>query len=197
MIGIVLGALLVLRLLWGFVGTRYARFGSFLFGPAAVAKYLKGVVTGKSDRHVGHNPASSWANFVMYAGVAAVVGSGLMISGGNEAFEEVHQVAVYALLAVAAVHVAGVVVHTVRQRENITLSMITGRKNAEEQAAIRSAAPVPALLLLASMALLGGGLLRNYDPATKRTVLPLVGTSIGLGEAEHDAHKPADRGQDD
>jgi cytochrome b len=192
MIGIVLGALLVLRPFWGFVGTRYARFRSFLFGPAAVARDLKGVVTGKADAHVGHSPASSWAIFIMYAGVATVVGSGLMMTAGSEAAEAVHEIAVYALLAVAAVHVAGVIVHTVRQRDNITLSMITGRKNADEQAAIRSAAPVPALLGLTIVAMLAGTLLWNYDPATKRTALPLVGTSIRLSEGEHHAPEPAD-----
>jgi cytochrome b len=196
MIGIVLGAMLALRLIWGLVGTRYARFKSFLFGPVAVTRYLKGVATGKAERHVGHNPASSWAIFLMYAGVGAIVGSGLLMSRGIEAGEEVHEVAVYALLAVAGVHVLGVIVHTVRQRENITLGMVTGRKNVEERAAIRSVAPVSALLGLAIVVMLGGALLRNYDPATKRTALPLVGTSIGLADAEHDSHEAGHHEED-
>lgn len=197
MIGIVLGAVLVLRLIWGLVGTRYARFTSFLFGPAAVMQYLKGVATGKTQHHVGHNPASSWAIFLMYAGVAAVVASGLMMSRGIEAGEEVHEVAVYALLAVAGVHVLGVILHTVRQRENITLGMITGRKAADERAAIRSAAPLSALFGLAIVLMLGGTLLRNYDPARKQTTLPLIGTSIGLGEVEQDAHATVEPHEDD
>lgn len=197
MIGIVLGALLVFRVVWGIVGTRHARFGSFLFGPAAVAEYLKGAVTGKAARHVGHNPASSWAIFLMYAGAALVVGSGLIMSVGNEAFEEVHEVAVYTLLAIAGVHVAGVILHTLRYHENITWSMITGRKDADDKAAIRSAAPVSALVLVAVVGMLGGALLRNYDPATKRTALPLVNTRIGLGEVEHDSREAARHGEDD
>ena len=189
MIGIVLGAMLVLRLLWGVVGTRHARFGSFLFGPAAVGQYFKGVVTGNAVRHVGHNPGSSWVIFLIYAGVAAIVGSGLMMSGGKEAFKEIHEAAVYTLLAVAAVHVAGVILHTVRQRENITLGMITGRKHADEQAAIPSAAPMAAMLGLAIMVILVGALLRNYDPANRRTALPLLGSSISLGKVDKDDDK--------
>jgi hypothetical protein len=133
----------------------------------------------------------------MYTGIATAVGSGLMMSRANEAFEEIHGVAVYALLAVAAVHVTGVVVHSLRHRENITLSMITGRKHADEQAAIRSAAPLPALLGAAIVVMLGGALLRNYDSANKRTALPLFGTSIALGEAQDDSHEREDHHEDD
>jgi hypothetical protein len=135
----------------------------------------------------------------MYAGLLVVVGSGLMMSGGNDAMKEVHEAAVYSLLAVAGVHVAGVIVHTVRMRDNITLSMITGRKDTAEQAAIGSSAPVAALVMLAILLMLGGGLLRNYDAANKRTVLPLVGTSIALGDADYDSAKAArqHRGDDD
>jgi cytochrome b561-like protein len=124
----------------------------------------------------------------MHAGVGAVVGSGLMMSAGNKALEEVHEVAVYALLAVAAVHVLGVLIHTVVRRENITLGMITGRKEAEAQAAIRSAAPVSAMIFLAVVAMLGGALLRSYDPNSRRIVLPLIGTSIALAEADEGDH---------
>lgn len=197
MIGLALGAMLVLRLLWGFIGTRYARFASFLFSPGEVARYLRGVATGDAGRHVGHNPGSSWAIFAIFAGLAAVVGSGVMLSTGNEAFEEIHEVAVYALLAVAAAHVAGVAIHTLRHRENITLGMITGRKSADPQAAIRSAAPVQALLLVALMALLAVALVRSYDPSTRRLAVPFAGTSLALGEGADDrgarvAHHRAD-----
>jgi hypothetical protein len=184
----VLGAMLVLRLIWGLIGTRYARFGWLLLSPAAVGRYFRDVFTVRPTQYVGHNPASSWAIVLMYAAVAVIVATGVMMSAGFEAAEEVHELAAYALLAVAAVHVAGVLLHTVRQRENITLSMITGRMAAAPEAALRSSAPVPALLGLAIVVALGASLVLNYDPAARQTTLPLLSASIHLAEHHDKPH---------
>lgn len=198
MLGIVVGVMVLLRVLWGIIGTRHARFGSFLFGPGAVIEYLKGVVTGHGRKHVGHNPASSYAIFAMLGLVLVIVASGLLMSRGNEAFEEIHSIAVYVLLGVVAVHVIGVVIHTLRYRENITVSMVTGTKEAEQSQAIRSSAPLSGGLAVLVIALIAFGLQRNYDPARRQTTLPLIGTMIQLGEEGKDRGGAAkDRRHDD
>ena len=197
MLGIVLGAMVILRIVWGFVGTRYARFASFLFSPLAVVTYIKGVIRGDGERHVGHNPGSSYAIFAMLGLVLLIVVTGLLMSSGNEGAEDVHAIAAYGLIAVVCIHVLGVIVHTVRQHENITLSMISGTKQTDPDHGIRSTAPVAGVLFLLMLLLLAGGLYRNYDANTRATKLPLLGTTIQLGEAEDGKSSTSDQGGDD
>lgn len=183
-IGVILAGLLLFRLLWGIIGTRHARFTAFAYGPVAVIIHLKNMLTGKADRYAGHNPLACWAIYAMLALVAVIVGSGLLMAGGYKGFKDAHSMAVYVLLAVVGVHVLGVIVHTLRYRENITLAMITGRKQAEPSAAIRSARPISGALFLTLFLLLTAGLFNNYDPGSRQTTIPLIGTNIQL-----DKHK--------
>jgi cytochrome b len=98
LLGAVMGLMVVLRVLWGFVGSRYARFGSFAFGPGDVLAYLKGTVSGEGKRYIGHNPGSSVAIWAMLGLTLGLGVSGALMST-NEALEEVHEVLAYALLA--------------------------------------------------------------------------------------------------
>lgn len=66
-IGLMLGLMVGLRLVWGIVGSRHARFRSLAHGPRAVGGYMLGVVTGRGVRHPGHNPASAYAALAMFA----------------------------------------------------------------------------------------------------------------------------------
>lgn len=195
-IGLGVGALIALRIVWGVVGTRYARFGSFAFGPGAVAAYMAGVMTGRGSRHVGHNPGSAYAIFAMLALLAGIVGTGVMLGLGDEGVKEVHEWLTYAMLAVVAAHVLGVAVHSARFRENITASMIHGYKEAAGDEGIPSArGAVSAVLLVVAFAWVGG-LLANYDSATMTTRVPLLGTELRLGEAEgEEADQPGEAGQ--
>ena len=181
-LGIVLGLMVVLRVIWGFVGTMYACFGSFLFSPSTVVKYVKDAFAGSGRRYVGHNPGSSYAIFAMLALVGLVVTTGLLVSSGNEATEELHEIASYALLAVIMVHVVGVIWYTVRHRENITLSMITGIKEGSPTEAIRSSRPLAAWVFVAAVGFLAVGLFRNHDRLKGQTKLPILGTVIQLDE---------------
>jgi len=65
LLGLVLAFMVILRLVWGFVGTRHARFSDFLHGPRAVLTYLKDTARGRPTHHAGHNPGSSVAIFLM------------------------------------------------------------------------------------------------------------------------------------
>jgi cytochrome b len=184
MLGVIVGLMVVLRIVWGFIGTRYARVSSFLFSPVAMIEYLKGVVTGEGDRYVGHNPGSSYAILLMLGLALVVASSGLLMSGGNEAVADIHSIAAYALIGVVIIHILGVIPHTIRHRENITLSMVTGMKDAEAADGISSAAPMAGGVFALAAVLLAGGLYQNYDAAGRRTKVPVIGTVIQLGEAE-------------
>ncbi len=199
-IGLVLAFMVALRSIWGVVGTRYARFGSFMFGPAAVVEYLRAIVAGGGKRHIGHNPASAYAILAMIAILTGLSVTGIMLGSGNESVKEVHEVLAYSMVAVAIVHVLGVALHTLRHRENLTASMIHGKKVAEESSGIRSARPLTALASLALVGAWGIGLARNYDPTTRDTRLPFLGTQLQLGEGGNErseSGKAAHRDRED
>jgi cytochrome b len=130
MLGYTVLGLLAFRLAWGFVGTRYARFRSFAYSPLAAVRHLRDEVTGRAPRHVGHNPAGSWAIYgLLLLGAATGVTGYLTFNEiGGEAFEEVHEVLANAWLLLVVVHVIAVVLSSVVHRENLVRSMITGDK---------------------------------------------------------------------
>jgi cytochrome b len=199
-LGLTLVLMVALRVVWGVVGTRYARFGSFAFGPGAVVAYAKSTMFGGGTRHVGHNPGSAWAIFAMLALVLALGVTGVLMGMGVKGWKDAHELCAYALVGVVVVHVLGVALHTLRHRENITASMIHGRKNAEPASAIASARPLAAIVFLVVTGAWVVGLLRNYDPGTQRTTVPLWGASLQLGEGEskeRDGVRGRDRDHDD
>lgn len=181
-IGLTLVVMAVLRVVWGVIGTRHARFASFVFGPVAIVAYAKGVLTGNGPRFAGHNPGSSVAIFLMLALMLGLGVTGYMMATGTRAIKEVHELMSYAMLGVIGVHVLGVIVHTVRHRENITASMVHGRKLADPSMAIRSAQPIVAVVLLLIAGAWAFGLTRSYDAATAQTRVPLLGTVLTVGD---------------
>ena len=188
-IGLTLVLMVLLRVMWGLIGTRYARFASFAHGPSAVMRYSRGILTGKGDRHIGHNPGSSVAIFLMLAIMLGLGATGFMLGTGNEGVKEIHELLSYAMLAVVAVHVLGVVLHTVRHRENITASMVHGRKSGDTSQAIKSALPLAGAAFVLVVGAWAFGLVRAYDPATMTTRLPILGTSLTLGENEREERR--------
>ena len=183
-LGLILALLVVLRLVWGFIGTRHARFGSFLFGPVALATYLRGIFTNTAARHPGHNPGSAYAILAMLLLLGGITITGVLMSTGTRGLKDAHEVMTYSLLGVVAAHVLGVIAHTIRHRENITLGMIDGKKVCEPAEAIASVRPAFALLLVALVSLWSVGLFKSYDPATRKATIPLLGTSLKVGDAE-------------
>lgn len=199
MLGMTAVLLVVLRIAWGFAGTRHARFASFAFGPGAVVGYLRGVATGSdgtriAHHHVGHNPASAYAIFAMLALALVLGASGVVLGLGNKGAKDAHEIFAYAMLATVVVHVLGVAIHTVRLRENITASMVHGRKDAPEDHAISSARVGVGL----GLALVGGAwlamLLANYDAPTRTLKIPLAGVSLHVGDAEDHADGDSENG---
>lgn len=124
--------LLAFRLLWGFFGTRYAQFRSFLFKPGEILSYFFSLLEGKPKHYVGHNPAGSVAIWLLLGlGISSGLTGVLLLQDiGGDAMEELHEGLANAMLVVVFIHIAGVVVSSVMHRENLVRSMITGFKSA-------------------------------------------------------------------
>ncbi|MQM39929.1 hypothetical protein KBTX_03969 [wastewater metagenome] len=77
--GYVVLALIVVRLIWGVVGSRHARFGDFVRPPGEVFAYLRGLASGRSRHYLGHNPAGGWMVIALLVSLFAVTLSGVML----------------------------------------------------------------------------------------------------------------------
>lgn len=153
MLGYTVLGLLAFRLVWGFVGTRHARFRSFAYSPLAAVRHLRDELAGRAERYVGHNPAGSWAVYgLLLLGAATGISGYLTFNEvGGETFEEIHEVLANAWLLLVALHVIAVVVTSLAHRENLVRAMITGRKDGAADGAVPRSAAVLGVTLAAAV----------------------------------------------
>ncbi len=83
LLGYGVAAVVALRVLWGFVGTRHARFRAFLRGPRETLDYLRRFAAGRPPHYLGHNPAGGWMIVALLAMLAATVVTGLETYGSQ------------------------------------------------------------------------------------------------------------------
>lgn len=140
-------ALLIFRLLWGFVGNEYAQFKNFLCSPQLSFGYLKQVLAQKSKRYIGHNPAGAAMIVLLLASIFLTAFTGLcvyaadqnagifagIISSANEKlWEEVHEFFANFSVFLVLIHIAGVIFESLLHKENLAKSMVTGEKRSDE-----------------------------------------------------------------
>lgn len=130
--GYAIAALVALRLVWGVIGTRHARFADFVKGPRAVATFLKQSARLEAPRHIGHNPAGGIMIVALLAALVGLTVTGLLMTmdayWGSKMLEEIHEGIANATLVLIALHVLGVIVASLEHGENLVISMITGSK---------------------------------------------------------------------
>jgi cytochrome b len=183
-LGLLLGLAVLLRLVWGLVGSSPSRFASFLHGPGSLVRYFREVLAGRDQPVAGHNPGSSYAIYALLLLPLGLAGSGIAMGRGLEGAEEVHAVLAYAMVAVIAAHILGVAWHTFRHGEAIAMSMVHGRRRLVPEAAIPSARPFTAAAFLL---VLGGGaatLWQGLDLQKRTLTLPGLAAPLNLGERE-------------
>lgn len=135
-------ALLLFRLVWGFVGGRWSRFASFVYAPRSVAAYLRGQA--HPDHLVGHTPLGAASVFAMLLVLLLQVGTGLftddeiffrgplnhLVQGSTASLATWYHKAIgqWLVIALVVVHVAAVLFYLLRKRQNLVRPMVTGDK---------------------------------------------------------------------
>ncbi|MDO8458027.1 MAG: cytochrome b/b6 domain-containing protein [Burkholderiaceae bacterium] len=152
-LGYTMAGLVAFRILWGLMGTRYARFASFVRGPAAVMRYARAMLAGQPEHHVGHNPAGALAIVLLLLSSIAIVATGWAVYNdvGGDWLGDLHEGAANIMLIVVAVHVAGVAVASWLHRENLVRAMVTGKKEGTPDTGIRRAWRPLALIIVVAV----------------------------------------------
>ncbi len=146
--GYVLLGLLSLRLVWGFIGTRHARFSDFTYSLSSIRTFLTDTLYLRAKRYIGHNPAAGAMIFLLIVSLLLTSITGLAIYAAAEhagplagwftnsseftkdALEETHEFFANFTLFLVFIHIAGVIVESFIHRENLAKSMVTGYKRA-------------------------------------------------------------------
>ncbi len=178
LLGLMVAFALLLRLFYGIFAPGHSSLKSFFVSPNRVVDYFKGILKRNTEHHGGHNPASAWVSLGMMAVLIGLIVTGLVGGQGSHAAEELHEGLAAAMAFLVGAHVVGIVLFTLKSKENIGLSMVHGKKIAP----VGSQTVKPRLLLGVIAALLvtawGVGLFQSLDAKTKSTKIP--GTSVEL-----------------
>ena len=150
--GYIFGALLLFRLFWGVVGSRYARFSQFVRGPRYILAYLRSLLTRSPEHFTGHNPAGALAIVgILGLGLLTVLTGWASFNDYGDWIGELHEGIVNVLLLIIGIHIGGVLISSVLHRENLVRAMINGHKRGAAVEAIRYPQWVVGVLLLAGL----------------------------------------------
>ena len=136
-------ALLLFRIVWGFVGSDTARFARFLRSPAAALRHLAHLRRREPDREIGHNAAGGWMVLVVLALIGVQTGTGLFSNDDGDTegplmhlvskdrsdwLSHIHHLNFKAIEAVIVLHVLAIAAYAVLKRQNLLRPMVTGTK---------------------------------------------------------------------
>jgi cytochrome b len=165
-------ALVAFRIAWGFAGTRWARWSSFLHAPARALHYARTLVVPPHENTVGHTPLGGYMVLALLALLLSQAVTGLFANDDiltegplvklvtkatSDRLTSIHNLGEKLLYALVAMHVVAVLVHRLRFGEDLVTAMITGVKKLPERLAgegIGSTPHVRAIVLAAASAAL-------------------------------------------
>ncbi|ACE90004.1 cytochrome B [Rhizobium phaseoli] len=132
--GYVVGAAIAVRLIWGFIGTKHARFTDFWPTPRRVRDQIASIIDRNENRYLGHNPLASMMMLLLVALLAATALTGWMTTWdafwGEKWLERLHGTIANSIMVLVFIHAGAAVLESWRHRENLIWAMVTGRKNA-------------------------------------------------------------------
>ena len=143
-VGYIVVGLVVLRLLWGLIGTRYARFTNFFPTPTRLKAHLSNLSIRRVDeQHLGHNPLAA---IMMLSLWTAIIGLGItgylmeshifshiQLLGNKDLLEEIHELLANSLYLLVPLHIIAAIAMSYWQRQNLIKSMVTGKKTVTDK----------------------------------------------------------------
>lgn len=141
--------LILLRIVWGVIGTKHARFRDFIYSPKNIKIFLKETLLLRAKRYLGHNPAGGAMIILLLISLLITTFSGIIVLGAEEQagplaswftqshsvwgdiFEEIHEFFANFTLFLVFIHVAGVIIESLIHKENLVKSMIDGMKRSD------------------------------------------------------------------
>jgi cytochrome b len=136
-------ALLLFRVVWGFIGSDTARFTRFLRSPVAAVRHLAHLRRREPDREIGHNAAGGWMVLVMLVLIGVQTGTGLFSNDDGDTegplmhlvskeqsdwLSHIHHLNFIAIEVAIALHVLAIIAYAVLKRQNLVRPMVTGTK---------------------------------------------------------------------
>jgi len=132
-IGYVAAGFVIARFVWGFVGSKYARFSTWFVGPAAVFSYLRNFKSRKY--YLSHNPVAGWMMIFLMLCVLALGCTGFMMGTdayfGEEWVEELHNAIANVMMAGVALHIVGALYESRHEKQNLVAGMVHGYKKSK------------------------------------------------------------------
>lgn len=144
------GVLVLLRIIWGIVGTRYARFKQFIKGPAETIRHIKDLFASHKNPEIGHNPVGALVMIALMILMLLITLTGYwsvkeffgeLMLGAHEAISEL-------AIVFVIVHILGSIIMSFLQKENLIKSMVTGQKLGLPEQAIQSPLYMMGLFLI-------------------------------------------------
>ncbi len=144
--GYLIVLLILFRILWGFIGSKHARFRDFIVTPKVALNYLKEITKNTNSRFLGHNPAGAVMIVVLITAVFITCVTGVILYGAEDhagplaflfageytnledTLEELHEFFSNFSLALIVLHIFGVIIAGKQHNENLIKSMIHGYK---------------------------------------------------------------------
>ena len=163
-------ALVLFRLIWGFVGSETARFSDFLRGPGAALAYVRALLRGETPHYLGHNPLGAWSIVAMLVLLLVQAGTGLFANddiliegplyawvskGTSDWLTTVHKLNFNLLLLMIAVHLSAVLFYLLVKHENLIHPMLSGLKHLPPELANPAPRLVSPWRALAALAVVG------------------------------------------
>jgi cytochrome b len=141
--------IVTIRIVWGIIGTRYARFSDFVTSPKIALRYLKDTLRFKAKRYIGHNPAGGLMIIMMVVSLLFTTITGIAVYGAEEQagpmaswfasnsmwediFEELHEFLANFTMLLVVIHVGGVIIESLIHKENLVQAMIDGTKKSNQ-----------------------------------------------------------------
>ncbi len=142
--------LVLFRLVWGVIGTKYARFSQFIQGPAGMVGHLKGLMSASHQDAPGHNPVGGMVMlglmlFILFIGLTGYLNVKEMF---GDLMGEAHEAIASLALGLVIIHIGAAVIMSLLQKENLIKAMVNGKKKGLPEQAIRFPQYLVGLLLL-------------------------------------------------